>query len=368
MKKTTRRNLLQPAVMRSPRAFGPVLAGLLMAAVISGCSSPPPEAVDAPVAPQSFSQPFTLLEGQHMAMAYSGFRDGQHPDQGAGAVNPSEAEILEDLQILIAHGFSLIRLYDAGENAVTTLELIRRHGLPIKVMQGIWLDAELSNHEGSPWLYEPIADDKLAANTVRNAEEVRRGIELARQYPEIIIAVNVGNEMLVDWNDHMVSLENVIAYVREVKAAIDQPVTVAENYEWWIRDGAPLAAEVDFLGVHTYPAWEEKTIDEALDYTMENIRGVHEALPGMSIAILEAGWATTAEEFGDRASEESQARYFREMEQWARDVGMTVFFFSAFDEPWKGDPARALGAEKHWGVFNVDRTPKYLLREGRGAL
>ena len=128
-----------------------------------------------------------------------------------------------------------------------------------------------------------------------------------------MVAVNVGNEALVDWNDHMVPLEQVIAYVRQVKAAIEQPVTVADNYVWWIREGAPLAAEVDFLGVHTYPAWEEKTIDEALAFTIENIDGVREALPDKPIAILEAGWATVASEFGERASEANQARYYDEM-------------------------------------------------------
>lgn len=39
----------------------------------------------------------------------------------------------------------------------------------------------------------------------------------------------------------------------------------------------------------------------------------------------------------------------------------TVFFFEAFDEPWKGDPDNPLGAEKHWGLFNVDRTPKEVM-------
>ena len=188
--------------------------------------------------------------------------------------------------------------------------------------------------------------------------EVARGISLAREYDDIIVAVNVGNEALVSWNDHMVPVENVIAYVRQVKAAIEQPVTVADNYVWWIEDGAPLAAEVDFLGIHTYPAWEEKTIDEALAYTIENIEDVYAALPDKPIAILEAGWATTAIEFGDRANEEAQQRYYHELHDWAAKTNTTVFFFEAFDEPWKGDPAVALGAEKHWGIFFVDRTPK----------
>ncbi|KPK60018.1 MAG: hypothetical protein AMJ59_08325, partial [Gammaproteobacteria bacterium SG8_31] len=273
-----------------------------------------------------------------MAVAYSGYREGQHPDRGHGAVNPGEEQILEDLEILVAHGFRLIRLYDSAENSLATLELIRRNGLPIKVLLGIWLDAEISNHEGCPWLDEPIPDEKLRANTLRNAAELQRGIDLARRFEDVVVAVNVGNEALVDWNDHMVPLADVIDYVRRVKESINQPVTVADNYLWWIRDGGPLAAEVDFLGVHTYPVWEDKTIDDGLSYTIENIRGVRAALPGKPIAVLEAGWATVASEFGDRASEANQTRYYNELKRWADTTNTTVFFFEAFDEPWKGDP------------------------------
>ncbi len=310
-----------------------------------------------------FSQPpDALLDGEVMALAYSGFREGQHPDRGAGAVNPSEEEVLEDLNILADHGFGLIRLYDAGENSAMTLELIREHDLPIKVLLGIWLRAEVSNHENCPWLDEPIPMSLLALNRVANALEITRGIELAQEYRDVVTAVNVGNEALVIWNDHMVPLETVIRYVREVKAAIDQPVTVADNYEWWIEDGAPLAAEVDFLGIHTYPAWEDKTIDEALAYTIENMEGVQAALPDKPIAILEAGWATTASEFGDRANEAAQERYYNEIKDWATSTNTTVFFFEAFDEPWKGNPDNPNGAEKHWGLWFVDRTPKQVMQ------
>ena len=80
--------------------------------------------------------PDDLLNGQVMAVAYSGFREGQHPDRGEGAVNPSDEQILEDLNILASHKFKLIRLYDSGENSATTLRLIQQHKLPIKVLQG----------------------------------------------------------------------------------------------------------------------------------------------------------------------------------------------------------------------------------------
>lgn len=335
----------------------------LAVVLVAGCSSGVREPEASRARPVLSQPPEALLAGEVMAVAYSGYREGQHPDLGEGAANPGRDEILEDLRILVAHGFGLIRLYDVGENSVTTLELIRQHELPIKVLLGMWLRAEISNHEGCPWLNEPIPDDELAANTLANAAEIERGIELAQQYGDIVVAVNVGNEALVDWNDHMVPLEKVIAYVEQVKAAIDQPVTVADNYAWWIKDGLPLAAVVDFLGIHTYPAWEEKTIDEALAYTIENLEGVRAALPDKPIAILEAGWATTASEFGDRANEPSQARYYREIKAWAQQNNVTVFFFEAFDEPWKGNPDDPLGAEKHWGLFFVDRSPKLAMRK-----
>ena len=334
-----------------------------IAIAVAGCYSASNKAHSPSAAELGHQPPNALVAGEVMAVAYSGFREGQHPDRGNGAVNPSADEILEDLKILAAHNFNLIRLYDSGENSLLTIRLIRQHRLPIKVMLGIWLEAEFSNHEGCPWLDEPIPESDLAANTWRNAAELRRGIKLAQQFEDVVVAVNVGNEALVDWNDHMVPVKKVIAYVRLVKAAIDQPVTVAENYAWWIRDGAALAAVVDFLGVHTYPEWEGKTIDEALAYTIENIEGVRAALPDKPLAILEAGWATVATEFGDRANEANQARYYLDMEKWAHDTNTTVFFFEAFDEPWKGDPGAPLGAEKHWGLFNVDRTPKQLLQE-----
>ena len=76
----------------------------------------------------------------------------------------------------------------------------------------------------------------------------------------------------------------------------------------------------------------------------------------------DGGWATTASEFGARANEASQTRYYHEIREWAEKANMTVFFFEAFDEPWKGDPDNPLGAEKHWGIFFVDRTPKQVMQ------
>jgi exo-beta-1,3-glucanase (GH17 family) len=340
--------------------YGRVLAlGLLAAGVgCGGAVGPVPPATTGAMR----EIPAELLAGETKAVSYSGFRKDQHPDRGGGAVNPSEEEVLEDLNILLRHGFRLIRMYDSRDNTRNTLELIRRHDLPIKVLLGIWLRAEISNHDGCPWLDEPIPADRLAANALDNAEEVRRGIALANRFDDIVIAVSVGNETLVEWTDHMLPLEKVIAYVRQVRAAVTQPVTVADSYPWWRDQGAPLAAEVDFVGAHTYPIFEGRTIDAALPYMAQGIEQVRAALPGKPIVVLEAGWPTVASEFADQASEANQARHYGELRQWAVSTDTVVFVFEAFDEPWKGNPIDPLTIEKHWGLFNVDRTPKLVMQ------
>jgi exo-beta-1,3-glucanase (GH17 family) len=305
-----------------------------------------------------------LLEGQVMAVAYSGFRDGQHPDRGTGAKVSSDEEILEDLTILGRDSnFRLIRLYDSKRNSQDVLRVIREHDLAFKVMLGVWLSAEFSNHEGCSWLTEPIPQAELDANKITNQAEVEKAIELAREYKEIIVAVNVGNEALVNWADHTVPVEAVISYVKQVKGAIDQPVTVADNYKWWAESGADLARELDFIGLHVYPVWEEKDIEEGMSYTIANVQEVVDALPEAKIVITEAGWASVASEFGERASEEKQKRYCEDLIAWADEMNITTFLFEAFDESWKGNPDNPLGAEKHWGLFTVDRKAKLIMQE-----
>ena len=313
---------------------------------------------------QSFQQGTQdLLEEVSKAVCYSGFRTGQHPDRGEGAKNPTKEQVLEDLEIIQNDmGFKLIRLYDSGVNSAMVLQLIEEHSLDIKVMLGMWLDAELSAHETCAWLTEPIPQEKLDANKIVNQQEIQRGIKLANKYPGIVVAVNVGNEALVDWNDHKVHVDSIISYCKDVKDAIGQPVTVADNYEWWAAHGAILAEVLDFISVHIYPVWEGRDIDQGMTYSIENIEKVQRALPDAKIVISEAGWATVASEFGARASEEKQLQYYNELMQWSEQNDITTFFFEAFDEDWKGDPNNPLGAEKHWGLYSVDRKPKLVLQ------
>jgi exo-beta-1,3-glucanase (GH17 family) len=277
-------------------------------------------------------------EWQGRAIAYSGYREGQSPDGGA---RPSQDQVAEDLRIL-AKNWRLIRVYSADRHAEDVLEVIRGDKIDLEVMLGIWLDRE------------PGAEQ-------RNARQIAEGIRLANEYADIVVAVNVGNEVLIEWTEHPVREEQVIRYLREVKAAVPQPVTVADNYVWWRVHGAALAREVDFITIHTYPLWERKDIDEGLAYTVANYEGVRAAHPGKTIVIGEAGWATYTEgnlHVPRGGDEQKQQRYYEELTGWARENDVTVFFFEAFDEPWKGT-----GTEGHWGLFTVDRKAKPVMQE-----
>jgi exo-beta-1,3-glucanase (GH17 family) len=299
-----------------------------------------------------------LLCGLQKAVCYSGFRHEQHPDRGAGAANPTDKEILEDLQTLNRDGnFRLIRLYDSRANSEAVLRLIAAHQINMKVLLGAWLDAEVSN-TNCPWLNQSFSRQVLDVNKLKNAKEIEGAIRLANQYSNIVVAVAVGNEALVSWTDHLVPVDSVIRYVRHVKGSVPQPVTVADNYDWWGQHGSALAKELDFISVHTYPLWEGKDIDQALPFTIANIQAVRNALPQSRLVITEAGWATIAREFGTRANEEKQKRYYHELYAWVGHMNITTFFFEAFDEDWKGEPNDPYGAEKHWGLFTVDRKAK----------
>lgn len=302
------------------------------------------------------------LVGETVAVAWSGYRSGQHPDRGDGERAPSDEQILEDLRILTGQaGFRLIRLYDSGAVSARTLQLIADHALPLRVVLGAWLSAELSNEGGCAWLTGPIPEATLAANRLANVAEVNRAIALAQRHPEIVCAVNVGNEALVTWNDHLVSVDALLEYAQRVKDAISQPVTTSDNYVVFREQGPRLGTVLDFFMVHTYPVWEGKGIDEAAAYTIENLQSVRDAAPNVPIVIGEAGWPSVASEFGDRASEANQAQYIDWLCAWANENHVTTFLFEAFDEDWKGNPTDPLGAEKHWGLFSLDRTPKWVM-------
>jgi exo-beta-1,3-glucanase (GH17 family) len=296
---------------------------------------------------------------QGNAICYSGYREGQDPNR---KLYPSVEEIREDLHLLARH-WQLLRLYDCSLHAERVLQVIREDKLPLQVMLGAYLGAEMNNF-GCPW-GGTYSEEALDANRSENAAEVVRLIAFARQYEDIVFSVAVGNEATVDWTDHYVPVPQMLDYVRSVKAVVKQPVTFCENYVPWQHKLRELVKELDFISLHTYPVWEYKHIHEALDYTKANVASVSSLYPDKPIVITEAGWCTASNGRGmhaEHAVQELQAIYCQDLMAWTRAEGILCFVFEAFDEPWKGSPD-PLEPEKHWGLFTVDRRPKLVMRE-----
>lgn len=294
------------------------------------------------------------------SICYSGYRKGQSPDLD---IHPTYDQVKEDLSILQGR-WGFLRLYDCSQHAETVLDVIRREKMNFKVMLGAFIGAEMNNF-GCPWggIY---SDTILEENKKRNLEKIKKLAGLANNYSDIIFATSAGNEATVDWTDHFVPVESVIRYVRMLKKSTRQPVTFCENWLPWLNKLKPLAAEVDFISIHTYPVWEHKHISEALGYTIQNLNDVVQMYPGKPVMITEAGWATNSGGRGissENVSEEYQEIYYNDLIRWSEKEGVITFFFEAFDEPWKGFP-EADEPEKHWGLFYENRKPKKAMQSG----
>lgn len=293
------------------------------------------------------------------AICYSGYRKGQSPRDGT---YPTYEQVVEDLKIL-GEQWQYLRIYDCSQHAVLVLDAIRNEGLDFKVMLGADVAAEMQSPE-CPWL-EAHPEEVLQANRIANDLQIDRMIVLATEYPEVVFSVAVGNEATVEWSDHQVPVERLIEFVRRIKQTVNQPVTFCENYVPWIGKLEPLAAELDFISLHTYPVWEYQTLDAALAYTKQNYKSVAMHYPDKPVVVTEAGWTTHSNGRGIEAwnaSQEFQAHYYSELMEWSKKKRILTFVFEAFDEPWKGssDP---LEPEKHWGMFTVEREPKLAMQE-----
>ena len=288
-----------------------------------------------------------------LAVCYSGYREGQKP----GDSYPSYEQVKEDL-LIVQKQWKYIRLYSCDQHSNTVLEVIQNEKLNLRVMLGAFIEAEVSNLN-CPWggSYNNL---QLVQNIENNLFQMNKLIELANEYPNIIFSLSVGNEACVDWTDHLVPVESVIKYVKMVKSSTSQPVTFCENYVPWLDKLEPLVDIVDFISIHTYPVWEYKTIDQGMQYTIQNYNAVANKYPNKLVVITEAGWATRSNGLGiptENVNPETQKIYYRALNNWSKSDSILTFVFEAFDEPWKGseDPNEP---EKHWGLFTVDRKPK----------
>lgn len=288
------------------------------------------------------------------AINYSGYRENQSP---LDSTYPSKEEILEDLRILEGDYYYL-RIYDCSTHGIRTLEVITEYKLNFKVMLGLFMHAEV-NHKNHPFFYIH-KEDVLEKNKSRNEKKITDIINLANKYRDIVSSISVGNETRSMWNNNRVSEERLVYAVNRIKEETKIPVTFCEEYQHWVEGLENLAQAVDFISLHTYPAWQGSEIDGALDIAVKNYNQVQDKYPNKECIITETGWPTSSH--GSKikvelATIENQIIYNNQITKWGKESNTLVYLFEAFDEPWKGgkDPKEP---EKNWGIYTVDRKKK----------
>lgn len=285
-----------------------------------------------------------------LGIAYGSYRDGESPVLESVS---SEADILEDLTILTSNKavqWNLIRMYAADPASEQVLKTIKKHNLPVKVMQGAWLSGKDTDEY--------------------NNNQINEVIRLANEYPDIVIAVNLGNEIFVDWSYHKFSVEQIPMYlewVKKVQTAVSVPVTLADDYNFWNKPwSAPIAEQLDFIVLHAYAMWNSQTLENAVKWTDEIYQDIQSRYTDKQIVLGESGWTTSSiSTNGDErliiaeASEDAQVVFFNEYRTWLQEHKIASFYFEAFDEKWKGGADKPDGiAEKNWGLYRSDRSPK----------
>jgi exo-beta-1,3-glucanase (GH17 family) len=117
--------------------------------------------------------------------------------------------------------------------------------------------------------------------------------------------------------------------------------------------------------------WNSQTLENAVSWTESIFQDISARHPNSQIVLGESGWATSSmNSNGDEslivapASSETQSLFFAEYRSWLKANKITSFYFEAFDEKWKGGEDKPNDiAEKNWGLYYCDRTPKQAIND-----
>jgi len=335
------------------------------------------------------------------AISYGGYRGKSRE------VQPSIEDIKEDLKIMFAQGFRVIRTYDLhhpfAENTLKAISELKNSDSDFEmyVMLGAWIQCK------DAFTDLPIHNEEdLEGNKVEIAEAVR----LAQDYQDIVKVIAVGNEAMVHWaTSYHLEPKYILKWVKylqdlKINGTINNNIwiTSSDNFASWgggseeyhNDDLDELIRSVDYVSMHTYAFhdtyynpvfWNlsgdledlskkdiiKKAIQKAVEYELSQFNSVQEYIHGIDsskqVHIGETGWSSVASDLygygGTEAADEYKLGLYYEM---ITDVcvakSISCFYFSAFDEPWK-DSQNENGSENHFGLFTVRGEAKYPLWE-----
>jgi exo-beta-1,3-glucanase (GH17 family) len=338
---------------------------------------------------------------KYLAISYGGYREKSRE------VQPTIAELKEDLKILSAMGIKIIRTYNVqpklphASNILKAISELKKEDASFEmyVMLGAWIDC-LNAWTGK-------APDHNVESP-ENAGEIDRAVALAKQYPDIVKIIAVGNEAMVKWATSYFVQPSVIlkwvTHLQDLKKKEELPkdlwITSSDDFSSWgggeaeyhTEDLEKLFKAVDYISMHTYayhnshynpPFWktphhltnlsDQEKIDaamlRALNFAKNQYKGVSNYMKSLGVDkpvhIGETGWATISSGHygvnGSRATDEyKQGLYYKYLKEWTNKEKIACFYFEAFDEQWK-DARNSKGSENHFGLINLQGEAKYAL-------
>ncbi|TNJ42606.1 glycosyl hydrolase family 17 [Tamlana fucoidanivorans] len=335
----------------------------------------------------------------YLAISYGGYRHDTRD------IQPTIAELKDDMKLLSAMGIKLLRTYNVQlQQASNLLKAIKQlkeenSNFEMYVMLGAWIDCQ------NAWTDKTPNHD---IESEQNAGEIARAVALAKQYPDIVKIIAVGNEAMVHWaTNYFVQPKVILKWVnhlQDLKNQGDLPkdlwITSSDDFSSWgggdptyhTPDLEKLIKAVDYISMHTYPMhntyynpefWlipngKEHTPKEeqvkaamyrALEFAKMQYDSVFNYVKSLGINkpihIGETGWATTSnghygKNLSRAADEYKSGLYYKLMREWTNTSGISCFYFEAFDEPWK-DAKNPNGSENHFGLINLNGQAKYAI-------
>ncbi|MDG1730509.1 MAG: glycosyl hydrolase family 17 [Algibacter sp.] len=354
---------------------------------------------EKPKAEKQITAADILGNPNYLAMSYGGYR------KKTRNVQPTLNELKEDMKILAAMGVKILRTYNVqlqqAPNLLKAISELKKEdpNFEMYVMLGAWIDCENAWTDREP---------NHEIESEQNKGEIARAIALAKQYPDIVKVIAVGNEAMVKWATSYFVQPSVIlkwvTHLQDLKKKGQLPkdlwITSSDDFSSWgggdaeyhTEDLNNLIRAVDYISMHTYamhnshynPAFwlvpdeevmlsdvekVEAAMQRALLFSQQQFDGVANYMRRLGINkpvhIGETGWATISNEHygadGSKAADEYKSgRYYQLMREWTNKEMISCFYFEAFDEQWK-DAENPLGSENHFGLINLIGQAKYAI-------
>jgi len=336
---------------------------------------------------------------EYLAISYGGYREITRD------IQPTIEELKDDMKILAAMNVKILRTYNVhlaqASNLLKAISELKKEDTSFEmyVMLGAWIDCKNAFSELEPNHFE---------ESERNAKEIATAVALAKQYPEIVKIIAVGNEAMVRWATSYYVQPNVILkwvnHLQDLKKqgelSKDLWITSSDDFASWgggdtsyhTPDLEALINAVDYVSMHTYPMhnsyynpefWivpeneeelsDEEKIEKAMFRSVEFAKNQYKKVSNYiksidstkTIHIGESGWATVSNgHYGSKSSkaadEYKAGTYYKLMRAWTNKEKISLFYFEAFDEQWK-DARNRLGSENHFGLINLKGEAKYAI-------